>query len=280
MTKLETQCLKFLWLACSHFQLLNIDYNPAYVSTNEAIGETHGLVASKVSPKPPGSLTSLGIVIPTYNAASVLEPLLIKLSDTSLPAKILVVDAESGDNTTDIAARHNTPVLSVGTQSRGGQMRSGVQELTSEWYLLLHADSQLPEGWEEAVHAHMNNPHLSQCAAYFRFELDTDDRTARFIERLANWRCRALGMPYGDQGLLISQQLLEACGGVPDIPLMEDVQLVRRLGKNRLRQIALPLRTSAERYQRSGYYRRSVKNIFFVALFMLGVGSNTLRRHY
>ena len=260
MTKPEILYSKFLWSACS--------YSPVLNTNHEAAGKAHG------------SAKSLGIVIPTYNAANVLEPLLMKLADASLPTNILVVDAESNDSTPDIAARHNVPVLSVTTQSRGGQMRSGVQELASEWYLLLHADSQLASGWEEAVEAHMNDPQSSQCAAYFRFELDTDDKSARFIERLANWRCRALGMPYGDQGLLISQQLLEACGGVPNIPLMEDVQLARRLGKSRLRQIALPLRTSAERYQRSGYYRRSAKNIFFVVLFMLGVRSNTLHRHY
>lgn len=238
----------------------------------DALGDTAG--------EAPGNVTPLGIVIPTYNAASVLEPLLQKLTNTSLPANILIVDANSVDNTPDIAASHNIAVLNVGTRSRGGQMRLGVHELSSDWYLFLHADSQLPNGWEDAVLSHINDPQQSQCAAYFRFELDTDDKPARLIERLANWRCRTLGMPYGDQGLLISKQLLETCGGVPNMPLMEDVQLARRLGKSRLRQMELPLRTSAERYQRNGYYRRCAKNILFVGLFMLGVGPNTLHRHY
>ena len=107
-----------------------------------------------------------------------------------------------------------------------------------------------------------------------------DPVTGRRLERLVAWRCRALALPYGDQGLLISRALYEAAGGFRPLPLMEDVDLVRRLGRRRL--AALPVRavTSAERWRREGWRRRSARNLACLSLWFLGVPPGAIKRLY
>lgn len=117
-------------------------------------------------------------------------------------------------------------------------------------------------------------------AAYFQFALEDDSKPARRLERLVAWRCRVLGLPYGDQGLVLRRALLQEVGGVPEIPLMEDVALVRKIGKNRLVPLPVSLVTSAEKFKRDGYLRRSLRNVTCLSLYFLGVSPQTILRLY
>jgi hypothetical protein len=87
-------------------------------------------------------------------------------------------------------------------------------------------------------------------------------------------------LPYGDQGLLISRDLLAAVGGVAPIPLMEDVDLIRRLGRHRLRLLPAAAVTSAARWEREGYIRRSARNLGCLSLWFAGVPPAWIRRFY
>jgi hypothetical protein len=117
-------------------------------------------------------------------------------------------------------------------------------------------------------------------AAYFRFVLDSDDPRARRLERLVAWRCRALSLPYGDQGLLIHRNLLERIGGVRPLPLMEDVDLVRRIGRRRLVALDAPAMTSAAKWERDGWRRRSLRNLACLTLYGAGVPPRLIARLY
>ena len=121
---------------------------------------------------------------------------------------------------------------------------------------------------------------LSGRAGFFRLRLDDPARAARFVERLANWRADALGLPYGDQGLLIARALYESAGGFPPLPIMEDVALVRKLGRRRLVQLEAELVTSAERYRRDGYLVRPLRNLICLALYFLGIAPARIARIY
>jgi hypothetical protein len=117
-------------------------------------------------------------------------------------------------------------------------------------------------------------------AFHFRFALDDAAPAARRLERAVAWRCRALALPYGDQGLLIHRDLLAAVGGMRPLPLMEDVDLVRRLGRAKLGALDVAALTSAERWRQGGYLARSARNLLCLSLWFLGVPPHRIARIY
>jgi GT2 family glycosyltransferase len=163
-------------------------------------------------------------------------------------------------------------------RGRGSQLAAGVAVATRPWLLLLHADTRLGPGWQAAVAAHMAG--APDRAGYFRLRIDDDAPAARRLERAVAWRCRVLGLPYGDQGLLISRALLDAIGGIRPLPLMEDVDLVWRIGRARLVLLDAEAVTSAARYRRDGYLRRSARNLALLTLWFAGVPPRVLARLY
>jgi hypothetical protein len=120
----------------------------------------------------------------------------------------------------------------------------------------------------------------AQAAAFFRFALDDDGLMPRFVEWLVGLRCHLLALPYGDQGLLISRNLYNRLGGFRPLPLMEDVDLVRRLKRNEIVMLKSRAVTSCERYRREGYLARSLRNLGCVLLYYLRVPPRVLARLY
>lgn len=215
------------------------------------------------------------MVIPTLNAAKTLPATLASLGGA--PAQVLVVDGGSTDETVAVAERLGALVLAA-PRGRGAQLATGCAAATRAWLLLLHADSQMGAGWHAAVAAHIRT--APDRAGYFRFTLDSDDPRARRLERLVAWRCRTLALPYGDQGLLIHRDLLRAAGGMRPLPLMEDVDLARRLGRHRLVALGADVLTSAEKWQREGWTRRSLRNVGCLTLYFAGVPPRLIVRLY
>jgi rSAM/selenodomain-associated transferase 2 len=217
----------------------------------------------------------LSVVIPTRNAALALPATLAALGEA--PREVVVADCGSADGTAVIAAELGARVVPA-PEGRGTQLAAGVAAAEMPWILLLHADTVLAPGWANAVAAFAAAPDAARVAGYFRFRLDDEGREARRLERAVAWRCRWLALPYGDQGLLIHRGLLTRIGGVPDLPLMEDVTLVRHLGRARLREIGAEAVTSAEKYRRDGYLRRSARHLGLLSLWFLGVPPRVLAR--
>jgi len=217
----------------------------------------------------------LAVVIPTLNAAATLSATLASVGGAA--REVIVADGGSDDATAVHAAALGCRVIAA-PRGRGSQLAAGVAAASSPWLLLLHADTRLGAGWVEAAVAHIAR--APGCAGYFRLRLDDDAPAARRLERAVAWRCRVFALPYGDQGLLVSRALLDAVGGIRPLPLMEDVDLVRRIGRARLRPLAAEAITSAARYRRDGYLRRSARNLAILTLWFAGVPPRLLARLY
>lgn len=221
----------------------------------------------------------LSIVIPTLNAAAVLEPTLRYLARTGGSYDLVVADGGSTDSTVEIAQAHGARHVG-GAEGRGAQLAAGAKAATGDWFLFLHADTRPQHGWRAAVDSFVAAPGNSERAAAFRFALDDPDPRARRIERTVAWRCRRLGLPYGDQGLLIGRRFYDALGGFAALPIMEDVHLVRRIGRRRMVLLDVAALTSAARYHEGGYLGRPVRNLTCLALYFLGVPPRALTRLY
>ena len=223
----------------------------------------------------------LSIVIPTLNAARTLPATLPALAvpGAERRCEILVVDGGSSDGTAAIAEDHGARVV-VSAPGRGTQLSEGARRAGGRWLLFLHADTVPGRSWADAVFRHCGDPANSERAATFRFALDDGSRAARRLEAVVAWRTAALGLPYGDQGLLISRGFYDSLGGFRPLPLMEDVDIVRRIGRRRLDVLDVAAVTSAVRYRRAGYLRRSGRNLICLGLYFLGVPPGAIARLY
>ncbi len=212
------------------------------------------------------------VIVPALNAAAGLAAVLANCA--GLP--VVVVDGGSTDATAAVARAGGAQVVRA-PRGRGVQLAAGAAATDGEWLLFLHADTRPGPGWREALRAAMRDPAR---AHYFRFALDDPSPEARRLERRVAWRCRVLALPYGDQGLLIHRALYDQVGGFRPIPLMEDVDLVRRLGRRRLAPMAAVALTSAARWRREGWRRRSARNLLCLSLWFLGVPPGVIKRLY
>ena len=212
----------------------------------------------------------VSVIIPTLNAAETLTGVVEQLNAAAIVNDIVIVDAGSSDETVAIAGTAGARVIAA-PRGRGIQLAAGANAASGDWLLFLHADCRLAPGWEAALADFTAAPEAHSRAGYFDFALDDAAPAARRLERIVAWRCRVLALPYGDQGLLIARSLYHAVGGFAPLPLMEDVDLVRRLGRRRLARIGAPCISSPKRYRREGYWRRQLRNLFCLSLYFAGV---------
>ena len=218
----------------------------------------------------------LSVIIPTLNAGEALPACLTALMEgleAGLIRELIISDGGSEDATNALAEAWGAEVL-TGPASRGGQLRRGCAAAQGTWLLVVHADTVLAPGWSAAVREAMGKPQ----ARWFRLRFDQGGLAAGFVARWANLRSH-LGLPYGDQGLLISRELYNAVGGYPDQPLMEDVALARLL-RGRLRALPTVAVTSAAKYAAQGWLRRGGRNLWLLLRYFAGAQPETLARAY
>jgi rSAM/selenodomain-associated transferase 2 len=224
--------------------------------------------------------TDIDVVIPTLNAAAPLTQTLAALGgDPDVRLFATVCDGGSRDGTPDIARQAGATVVTA-APGRGGQLAAGAMAGSAPWLLFLHADTTLSAGWTLAARRFMAQPTNAAKAGYFRLRLDSPDRRARRIERLVAWRCRTFGLPYGDQGLLIGRAFYQQVGGFRALPLMEDVELARRIGRRNLVALEADAVTSARRYERDGWLARPLRNLSCLALYFAGLPPPVIQRLY
>lgn len=220
----------------------------------------------------------ISVIIPTLNAAERLGPCLGALSDAltqGLLTEVIFADGGSSDDTSLIAEEVGAVFLST-RQGRGSQMGEAAAVARGEWLLFLHADSVLETGWTDVIVTCLREKNT---AGYFRLRFDSNALPAKIVARWANFRAKVFHLPYGDQGLLISRKLYDEIGGFPDIPLMEDVEIAKKLGK-RLAPINITITTSAEKYIAQGWLKRSMRNFWILMRYKFGANPVDLAKNY
>lgn len=227
----------------------------------------------------------ISVVIPTFNAESVLGTTLSALVPASVQGvvrEVVICDGGSRDGTGVIAEAAGAYFIES-PKGRGTQLAAGARKARFDWLLFLHADTMLETGWEQEANAFIDRVESGEwplAAAAFQFALDDFGIKPRMLETMVGLRCSLLRFPYGDQGLLIPRRLYNELGGYSAFPFMEDVDLVRRLGRKRLVMLRSNAVTSAIRYRRDGYVSRSLRNFACLSLFYLRVSPEKLQRLY
>lgn len=229
----------------------------------------------------PGPDFALSVIVPTLNAARALGPTLdaLKSQRPGFIKEVVIVDGGSDDTTIGIAEEYGCRVVRA-RKGRGTQLRHGAAAATGEWLLFLHADTRMTADWAKVVSDFVARHGAGQMAAVFQFRLDDDRTRARALELVVSFRTCWLGLPYGDQALLLSRKLYDEIGGFSEIPLMEDVDIIRRIGRRRLIVLPTYAVTSAERYRREGYVGRSIRNLTCLGLYFLGVPPARIAKFY
>ena len=227
----------------------------------------------------------ISVIIATLNAERTLAHTLSALVPAvveGIVQEAILVDGGSTDETCAIAEAAGTHLIEA-PRGRGSQLEAGAHHAKGDWLLFLHADTVLEPGWAEEAQSfieRVESGRRPQAAASFSFALDDDGLMPRVVEGLVGLRCSVLALPYGDQGLLISRNLYNRLGGFRPIPLMEDVDLVRRLKRRELVMLKSRAVTSGERYRREGYLARTFRNLGCMLLYYLRVPPCVLARLY
>ena len=216
---------------------------------------------------------TLSVVIPTLNAETALADTIQSVQGFS--AEIIIADGGSTDETIAIAEKLGAKIVKS-EKGRGRQLSTGGRAASGDWLLFLHADTRLSEDWDGEAWSFMTDPRNTTRAAVFTYRLDDPTPPARRVERLVAWRTRSLGLPFGDQGLLISRAFYYSLGGFRDMPLMEDIEIIRQIGRRRLAVLKPFALTSADKYQRGGWWARPVRNVCCQMLYFLGMPPSVL----
>jgi rSAM/selenodomain-associated transferase 2 len=214
----------------------------------------------------------IAVVIPAFDEASDIER---AVSSAAVPhVDVIVIDGGSRDGTQELARSAGARVLSA-QRGRARQLQVGFEASKSDVILFLHADTRLPLGWERAVSAALEDPETVGGA--FRLKFDERGFRMQIVEWAARVRIALLALPFGDQGIFVRRAVLAKIGGVPDVPVMEDVDMVhamKRLGN--LALIPLSATTSARRHMEGGVARVSVIHFLALVAWSLGVDRGRL----
>ena len=225
------------------------------------------------------NLSKISIIIPTIDEANNLPLLLSDLSITRKELEILIVDCGSEDRTIDIADIYGAKVYKSNERNRGLQLDIGAKNSNGEWLIFLHADTRLNYEWFGKIKSVLKED--KNFIYFFKFKINNNKIIYRFLEILVNFRSRYFKQPYGDQGLIIHRSTYFKNNGFRKIPLMEDVDFIRRLkNKKDLKQLNLPIFISARKWESTNIFLQAIKNWNFRRKWLKGESTKSLYSDY
>lgn len=223
----------------------------------------------------------ISVIIPVINEASTIGQTLTNLQNiTNL--EVIIVDGGSQDETVEIAKSLGVQVL-FSLPGRARQMNAGAAAATGEILLFLHADTRLPEGFDTIIHQTLAAEGRSQnpIAGAFQLRIDASLKGLRLIEKLVNLRSRVFSLPYGDQAFFLKTAVFRDMGGFPDLPIMEDFELVRQLKRlGKIEIVPASVITSGRRWQKLGVVKTTLMNQWVIMAYFLGIPPAKIARWY
>jgi hypothetical protein len=219
----------------------------------------------------------ISIIIPALNEAATIARTISHLAGSDHP-EVIVVDGGSADETAELAGSRGAKVI-YSKPGKAVQMNAGAAAAAGDILVFLHADTLMPGGFRNQIVAALNQKGVA--AGAFQLSIDSNAAGVRIIEHAANWRSRLLRLPYGDQALFIKKSLFEEVGGFPDLPIMEDYSLVRRLKrKGKIVIVPAAVVTSPRRWLHLGILKTWLINQLIVIAYYLGASPQQLARFY
>ena len=204
-------------------------------------------------------MPKISIIIPTYNESKHLSLLLSDLSSFNRGIEIIVVDCNSEDKTGDIANIYRANLYKSKKNSRGQQLNIGAKKAKGEWFIFLHADSRLSQDWLKKVKSEIKDD--ENFIYFFKFKINNKKIIYRFLEFAVNLRSFIFKNPYGDQGLIIHRRTYFKNKGYKKIPLMEDLDFIKRLKNNvKLKMLPIPIYTSSRKWEKTNIIFQAIKN--------------------
>ncbi|MEH1829460.1 MAG: TIGR04283 family arsenosugar biosynthesis glycosyltransferase [Nostoc sp.] len=219
----------------------------------------------------------ISIIIPAINEAGNIKKA-IATTQGSINIEVIVVDGGSSDDTVAIAQSLNVKVISS-SPSRAVQMNAGAVAASGEILLFLHADTRLPTGFDEMIRTALQQP--GTVAGAFKLRIDASLLSLRWVEWGVNVRSHFYQMPYGDQAIFLTKEVFQQIGSFPELPIMEDFELMRRLKRiGRIVIIPTPVVTSARRWLQKGVLKTTLLNQIVITAYLLGISPERIRRWY
>jgi rSAM/selenodomain-associated transferase 2 len=219
----------------------------------------------------------ISIIIPVFNEAAKIQETLTRVIDTT-NVEVIVVDGGSRDETVEIAKSLGVKVISA-NPGRASQMNAGAVVAKGNILLFLHADTLLPTNFDTLICSALQD--TKTIAGAFELRIDSQLRGLRFIEKMVNGRSSFFALPYGDQAIFLKAAIFEQVGGFPNLPIMEDFELMRHLKREgRITILPASVITSGRRWQKLGVVKTTLINQLVIGGYFLGVSPDKLVNFY
>ena len=223
------------------------------------------------------NLNQVTVVIPTYNSEKTIENTLNSICKYF--NKIIIVDADSCDLTIQMSKKYNIKIIKS-LKGRGPQLILGAEHAATDWIFFLHSDTIIKKNNIIDINQFITNTLNNNKAASFKIKFNTNNIWSNLLSKLVNIRSKYLKLPYGDQGLLISRSFYKNIGGYKNIPIMEDVEIIRAIGFRNIKILNSYIITDAARFENQGWIYRPMINLFCLTLYFLGFNINYINKIY